>query len=152
MKNSFVFFHMVCLVVLIGCRDNSDRNAPNNKEDIPSESLDYELADIDLQFEQEKIALLAELMNLPIGKTNSIVREYLAKSWSLEFDSDKGTAENYGKIMDTISKMYDLPKKRIAAIIFSYRYEMITSDDYFEEFQTEYENSMEYRDTDDSRY
>mgnify|MGYP003677954790 CR=1 FL=1 len=130
MKNILPLF----LIVLLICSCNS-----STKEKEPTKSkteIDYEIADMFLEYDAEKIGLISIIKDIPHEKANSVLRDYLAKTYG----STMLTLENpeyVVKIIDTIARKNNLPKKITASIIFSYQYELITRDEIVEDAMDE---------------
>jgi hypothetical protein len=85
----------------------------------------YSHADSELEFENEKIALISIMHGIPKDSVYLILRDYLAKN-DLSFDIDNKFTE---KFIDTISKNRKMSKRKIASIIFNFKYEMQTKDE-----------------------
>lgn len=130
MKNIIPFF----LIVLFICSCNS-----STKEKEPTKSkteLDYEIADMFLEYDAEKIGLISIIKGIPHEKANSVLRDYLAKTNG----STMLTMENpeyVVKVVDSIARKNNLSNKITASIIFSYQYEMITRDEIVEDAMDE---------------
>ena len=78
MKNIIALF----LFVLLFCSCNS-----STKEEESTKSkteIDYEIADMFLEYDAEKIGLISIIKHVPYVKANSVLRDYLAKT-SLNF-------------------------------------------------------------------
>ncbi len=136
---------LVLITLLISCNDSSTRESFANDDEKSEVERDYEIADMFLKFDSEKIGLLSIIKNIPQEKVNAVLRDYLAKTLgsTLQIMEDP----NYiVKVVDTIAEKNSLSKKLTASIIFSYQYEMITMDeiidDYTDEMQ-DYQNEME---------
>jgi hypothetical protein len=85
----------------------------------------YSQADSELEFENEKITLISIIHGIPKDSVHLILRDYLVKN-DLSFDIESKFAE---KFIDTISKNRKMSKRKIASIIFNFKYEMLTKDD-----------------------
>ena len=138
MKNILVKVFVV--LILVGC-GNSETEKKISKKEI--ENKFYEDAEYELESGKEKIALLAIIKNIPSEKLYKILREYYAKT--LNVDLDKITVLYSENLVNSISLKYDLPKEKIANLIFSFKYEMMTkkniTDEYEEQIEQEaYEN------------
>ena len=138
MKNILVKVFVV--LILVGC-GNSETEKKISKKEI--ENKFYEDAEYELESDKEKIALLAIIKNIPSEKLYKILREYYAKT--LNVDLDKITVLYSENLVNSISLKYDLPKEKIANLIFSFKYEMMTkkniTDEYEEQMEQEaYEN------------
>ena len=141
MKNIIALF----LFVLLFCSCNS-----STKEEESTKSkteIDYEIADMFLEYDAEKIGIISIIKHVPYVKANSVLRDYLAKT-SLNF-SIMENPEYIVKVVDTIARKNNLSKKITASIIFSYQYEMITRDEIVEDAMDEmqeydYESADQY--------
>lgn len=126
MKN--ITLNLVLILILYSC------NSPSENIDIEKSNveLDYDIADMYLEYDAEKIGLIAVIKNIPHEKVNSILRDYLAKTFGSTELAMK-SPDFVVKVIDTIAKSNDLSIKATASIIFSYQYEMITRDEIMEE-------------------
>ena len=119
-----------------------------NEKEKTKKELDYEIADDYLEYNSEKIGLLSVIKNVPYQKANSVLRDYLAKT--INYTDLSSENQNYiVNVIDTIARKNNLSRKLTASMIFSYKYEMITKDEYFEEKteelrQEEYEERENY--------
>ena len=104
------------------------------------------LSQFDFELDKEKIALLAIIKNIPSDKLYLILREYYSKT--LNIDKDICTVLYSENLVKSISLQYNLPKEKIAYLIFSFKYEMITkeniTDEYEEQMEQEAYENQEY--------
>lgn len=132
MKNIIPLFIIALLIY-------SCNSSTKEKEKEPTKSkteMDYEIADMFLEYDAEKIGLISIIKNIPHEKANLVLRDYLAKTYG----STMLTMENpeyVVKVVDTIARKNNLSKKITASIIFSYQYEMITRDEIVEDAMDE---------------
>lgn len=119
---------LVLLVILCSCNSPSENIEPEKSY----LEIDYDIADMQLEYDAEKIGLIAIIKNVPHEKANSVLRDYLAKTFG-SVDLAMKSPDFVVKVVDTIAKNYDLSTKMTASIIFSYQYEMITRDEILEE-------------------
>lgn len=139
----------IILFLLITTLFQSCNFSSNKKESKKSKiELNYEIADDYLKYDAEKIGLLSVIKNVPYQKANSILRDYLAKTINYS-DLSSENQDYIVKVIDTIARKNNLSRKITASMIFSYKYEMITKDEYFEEKidelrQEEYEERENY--------
>lgn len=96
----------------------------------------YFQADSELEFENEKITLISIMHGIPKDSVYLILRDYYAKN-DLSFDIDSKSTENF---IDTISKNRKMSKRKIASIIFSFKYEMQTKDEIEQDAIENYED------------
>ncbi|HQX44969.1 MAG: hypothetical protein IPO72_04075 [Saprospiraceae bacterium] len=93
----------------------------------------------------EKINLLAEYNKIHVDSLISIIRDYLeltSKSTNPSFSKE----ERYKSSFEKLNQRYKLSKKKLAGIIFSYQYEMITREEIEESAIEDYMNSNEIED------
>ncbi|WP_272149649.1 hypothetical protein [Tenacibaculum aiptasiae] len=124
MKNILSLF----IIVLIVCSCNLSKGKKTEKSKT---ELEYETADMFLKYDAEKIGLISIIKNVSHKKANSILRDYLAKTFN-SIELTMKNSEFVVKVIDTIAKKNNLSKKLTASIIFSYQYEMITKDEIIE--------------------
>ncbi len=127
------------LILIIGipsCNNSKPKKEISEKERI-EESAKKELSDY-----SEKIVLLSTIQKIPYDSLNFILIDYYSitskytYSDSLQFYSKKALSE--------ISQKYHLTPSRIATLIFSFKYEMLTKDEIFEKAkEDEYEQEGE---------
>ena len=95
-----------------------------------------------LSYDKEKIILLAEIRKIPFDTLNFILRDYYVITDTLS-SSDKNSKYLYQNAIAKISDMYKISKSKIASLIFSYKYEMLTKEDIeesaIENFKDNYE-------------
>lgn len=137
---------LVLIVFFCSCNNKSSgKTEPEkSKSETKSESY-YELVNIILENDAEKIALLSLIKNIPYVQMNSILRDYLASTYYSTL-STMENPESILTIVDTIAQKNNLSKKLTASIIFSYQFEMITRDEITESYQDEmmdYQNEMD---------
>ncbi|SHM05296.1 hypothetical protein [Flavobacterium xinjiangense] len=104
----------------------------------------YFLADLELESEDEKITLLSILKNTSKDSIILVMRDYLLNT---ENDSIP-----YKDIINTISQKYNMRNRKVASIIFSYKYEMLTKDNITDEFIENYQSSDAGRDSESNPY
>jgi hypothetical protein len=127
MKNILTFF----LIVLLVCSCNSSTKEKEKESTKSKTEMDYEIADMFLKYDAEKIGLISIIKDIPHEKANSVLRDYLAKTYGSTMLIMENP-EYIVKIVDTIARKNNLSKKITASIIFSYQYEMITRDEIVE--------------------
>lgn len=132
MKNIIILF--LLSVIFYSCNRTSNKNKP-----IKSiMEVNYELADEYLESDIEKIGLLSVSINIPIEKSYSVLRDYIAKTHNIK---EMKNPDYYVKVVDTIAINNNLSKKITASIIFSYKYEMITRNEIIYDYIEENENN-----------
>jgi hypothetical protein len=129
--------NIILLIFIIFCL-NSCSNKKEEKVLSKSEKLtdSYFQADSELEFENEKITLISIMHGIPKDSVYLILRDYYAKN-DLSFDIDSKSTENF---IDTISKNRKMSKRKIASIIFSFKYEMQTKDEIEQDAIENYED------------
>jgi hypothetical protein len=142
MKKITLFIIILILTQSCNLSSKKEERKKSKKEQ------DYEMADDYLEYNAEKIGLLSVIKNIPYEKANSILRDYLAKT--INYSDLSSENQNYiVNVIDTIARKNNLSRKLTASMIFCYKYEMITKDEYFEEKieelqQEEYEERENY--------
>jgi Zn-dependent peptidase ImmA (M78 family) len=122
------------LMICIAC-NNSSKEKSSNENEITELEKYYQVADMFLEFDAEKVGLLSIIKEIPQEKVNSVLRDYLAKTLGNSLFSLEDP-KYIVKVVDTIAEENGLSKKMTASIIFTYRYEMITEDEIIEEYST----------------
>ena len=137
-------FFLILITTFISCNESNSQEPSERNTEKSAIERDYDIADMFLKFDSEKIGLISIIKNVPQEKANAVLRDYLAKTMtSIQSMED----QNYiVKVVDTIAKKNNLSKKLTASIIFSYQYEMITRDEIIESYQ---EEIMEYQNNTD---
>ena len=113
----------------------------NSREGEPKKELTntnnqtdkYWLADAELESEQEKITLLSILKNTSKDSITLILRDYLLHT--------ENESVPYEKTINIISQKYNLPSRKVASIVFSYKYEMLTNDNITDDFSKNSQSS-----------
>jgi hypothetical protein len=122
MKKAIVF---LTIILIFGCNDvNSKKevekeNKDTNKNEYGSFLLDFTPND-------EKISLLAIAKNVSEDTLSFIITDYRK-----EIDKEMETFDqkiDYKKIISELSKKYNFTQSKIANLIYSYEYEMITNE------------------------
>jgi hypothetical protein len=147
---SFHFFRVIPLIIVItlftffSCSNIAkNRDKPNKtKEEIAAENAESEL-----ESQGEKIALLSVLNECHLDTTRLILKEYLYLNFQQDLYEDSIDLITLD-IIKNISKKTNIKPKKIASIIFSYKYEMLTKDDII----TEHENYIEKIESDIKNY
>lgn len=133
-----IIFLSIVLISFYSCNSSSSKKEPKKSQ----AELDYEMADDFLEYDAEKIVLLSIIKNVPHNKANSVLRDYLAKSYGSDF-SLMENPDYVAKTIETIAQKNNLSKKITASIIFSYQYEMITREEIMDELEDEYYEEQE---------
>lgn len=111
---------LILVFMIIGCKDKEPEKVISK---ATAEVVDpYFLADHDLNKNSEKLMLLSILKKIPKDTLRLILRDYLKKKLYAEYG-------DFTDNIDSISQKHNISKFKIASIIFSYRYEMLTKDE-----------------------
>ena len=97
-----------------------------------------QIADFELEFENEKIALISIIQGISTDSVKLVLRDYFTKNY-LSNDIENEFTE---KIIDTISEHRKMSKQKIASIIFSFKYEMQTKTEIEENAIDTYEDFL----------
>lgn len=118
---------LLLLTVSISCANSSDVKPKIIQENKSETELSYELTELLLEFETEKITLISISKGVPIEKTKTILQYYLSNKINSEILSNEDP-EYFSNLIDTIAKQNSISKKLTASIIFNYQYGMNTDD------------------------
>ncbi len=86
----------------------------------------YDHADMVLSFDKEKVLLLSIIKGVEEETAKSILRDYLIYDLDSFVEEDNSKAK---KVILEISEKHSLPVSKVASLIFSYKYEMITKEE-----------------------
>lgn len=127
-----VIIYFIFILFLGSC---SSRNEPAIKaaNDKGNQEAAYLHADKTLSEQQEKIQLLSIIAKCPTDTLSLILKDYIVKT-TQEKDSKVRSANLFSKAIDSISENYNIPRQKIASIIFMYQYEMVSNDEVIDEF------------------
>lgn len=139
MKFRSILFLLV--IVLFGCKGSKSKEKvketlteAERKEEI------YKYIEDDLSYQIEKITLLSEIRKISYDTLFLILRDYYALTEDFS-NSDNNSKDLYKKVISSISANYHVSKPKIASLIFSFKYEMLTKEDIEE---SAIENMEEY--------
>lgn len=111
---------LILILIVFGCKDKEPEKIIPAKT---AETVDpYGHTDYELSENSEKLMLLSILKKIPKDTLRLVLRDYLMENPFPEIDD---VIDN----LDTISQKYHISKFKIASIIFSYRYEMLTKEE-----------------------
>ena len=86
------------------------------------------IAYLELDGQSEKIYFLAQINQLPYDTLYKILKDYMVfSSGQFEYFSIDSSDMNFS--FSSIAETYNIPKPRLASIIFQFKYEMLTKDD-----------------------
>ncbi len=124
------------LIINTSCEDSESKNQLSEKEKL------YAEAETELSDQKEKIVLLSAIKKISYDTIFSILKDYYSHTseYSSSSDSSRFFSE---KAMELISKKYQISINKVASVIFSFKYEMLSKDEIIEEF-IEDENAIQY--------
>ncbi|MFV8352021.1 hypothetical protein [Flavobacterium sp. XS2P14] len=124
---------LILILIVFGCKDTEETESikmqeqenekgKNKRKDKKEKTTTY--ADMVLKLDAEKLALLSIIKKIPNDTLHLVLKDYIDKTFPLVTDVAK-----IDKIIDNISQKYHISKVKIASIVFSYNYEMLTKDE-----------------------
>ncbi|MFE3871307.1 hypothetical protein ACFX5F_08715 [Flavobacterium sp. ZS1P70] len=116
---------LILILIVFGCKDKEETKfikVQEQRKEKGKKTRTY--ADAILELNAEKLALLSIIKKIPNDTLHLVLKDYLNKTFSLVTDVNK-----VDKIIDTISQKYHISKIKVASIVFSYNYEMLTKDE-----------------------
>ena len=115
------------LLLFIACNNNqTQKEVEKTKDKVKETSGLNDLTNYEVEHNPEKIALLSIIKEVPIDSVYMILNDYKSK-FKGGFDvEDKMKVE---RVIDSISQFRHMSRKRIASLIFSFNYELITKDE-----------------------
>lgn len=116
---------ILILVIFTSCNNLSQNENEVNKKTEKENPVEPDI----LEFEKEKIALLSIIKEVPFEITNSVIKDYLNSYISSEMLFGEKNPNDFFKVIDSIAVKNKISRKLTASIIYSYQYEMITSDE-----------------------
>lgn len=139
-----LFFFIIPLI-FFSCSNKNNENSTTTEKESKSVKTEKETDKSFFVNDAEKITLLCLSKNLPRKQVYSILRDYFDKTLLLQLD--EGDSEYYDKVIDTIARKNNLTKQKTASIIFSYQYELITSEEIIDNYNSERENYLNEKQT-----
>lgn len=118
---------LILILLVFGCNDRKETEFIKEQEQRKEKGKEKKTrtyADAILELDAEKLALLSIIKKIPNDTLHLVLKDYLNKTISSVSDINK-----VDKIIDTISQKYHISKIKIASLVFSYNYEMITKDE-----------------------
>ena len=116
---------LILIIIAFGCKDKKETEFLESQEKIKTKyDKAHTVTDVLLDFDGEKLALLSIIKNTSNDTLRLVLKDYLDKTYPLITDASK-----IDKIIDTISQKYQISKIKVASIVFSYNYEMLTKDE-----------------------
>ena len=124
---------LVLILIVLGCKDTKETESikvqeqrkekgENKRKKKKEKTTTY--ADMVLKLDAEKLALLSIIKKIPNDTLHLVLKDYIDKTFPPVTDVAK-----VDKIIDDISQKYHISKVKIASIVFSYDYEMLTKDE-----------------------
>lgn len=114
------------LILLLICSCGKSKKDEKTSEEMKlqrfNESKEY------VEYYEERVSLLAIAKGIPGETLKSILIDYYAATTALENVRIKDN-EN---IITTISNKVNLPKSKVASLIYNFEYEMLTRDEIFD--------------------
>lgn len=141
MKPLLIFW--VAIILFYGC-DNYKPKQEINVKQSETKKLEkvYERIKDNLSYDKEKIILLSEVRKIPFDTLNLILRDYYVVTDTLS-SSDENSKYLYQTAIAKISEKYRFSKSKIASLIFSYKYEMLTKEDIGESAVEDFKDNYE---------
>ena len=124
---------LLIILIVCGCKDTEETKSikiqeqrkekgENKRKEKKEKITTY--ADMILELDAEKLALLSIIKKIPNDTLHLVLKDYINKTFPLVTDVSK-----VNKIIDDISQKYHIPKVKIASIVFSYNFEVLTKDE-----------------------
>ncbi len=114
---------IILMFMVFGCKDKEPEKVITKEPAKVVNPFGYE--DAFLMMESEKLMLLSIIKKIPQDTLRLVLREYLKANPEYLDGLGMNKADN----LDTISQKYHISKFKIASIIFSYKYEMLTKEE-----------------------
>ncbi len=134
----YLFSLFILLLFFCSCQDSVPMEEPP-KEIAKIQKLQNENNRIDdlLSNEKEKIILLSEIRKIPFDTLNLLFRDYHVFT-DIVSSSDVNSKYLYQTAIEKISDRFKITKSKVAALIFSYKFEMLTKEDIVESMAEDY--------------
>ncbi|MBK7884590.1 MAG: hypothetical protein IPJ81_13010 [Chitinophagaceae bacterium] len=123
-------FQIIFLFGIYSCNSKKEKELTQKEK---QQSL-YNIAEIELSNQKEKIALLSFIKKIQYDTLYLILKDYYAQTWNYSYKEDS-VVINCSDVINSISKKYNFPKAKVANLIFNFKYEMQTKQDIIDEFQ-----------------
>lgn len=116
------------LLLFIACNNNKSQGKVQKTNRKVEETQELkELSNIELQMSPEKISLLSIIQDVPRDSVCMILNDYKsAIPDEIFIGDDKMKVE---RVIDSIAELRHISKKRIASLVFSFNYELITKEE-----------------------
>ncbi len=124
------FLILSLLSIFVSSCNNPKSKKETNKVSSEAEKLEkiYKRVEENLSYDEEKIILLSAIRKIPLDTLNSILRDYYVFTDTVS-SSDENSKYQYQSSISRISDKYKISKSKIASLIFSYKYEMLSKED-----------------------
>lgn len=124
-----LFIVIISLMSILSCKHSKSKEE-SHKPLNETEKLERISAQIEerLSCQKEKIILLSEIRKISFDTLNLIIRDYYVITDTVS-DSDKDSKFLYQNAIARISQSFKIQKAKIATLIFSYKYEMLTKEE-----------------------
>ncbi len=110
-------------LILLSCNNSKKDSSKIDREtELISQAEDI------LSYDNEKIVLLSASKKINFDTLHLILRDYYVMTNDLDTESDS-IRFFYNSSIESISNKYKTPKKRIASLIYDFKYEMITNEE-----------------------
>jgi hypothetical protein len=119
---------MVISFVLLSCgakkKPKAQEETPQTKEEIAQQL--YNSVKEGLEYEKEKILLLSLIKLIDQEKVISMLTDYCVYEYSSNFGDDTTEPK---LVIERIAQKHSISVSKVASLIFSYKYEMITNEE-----------------------
>lgn len=121
---------LVLLSSIWGCNESKPKTVLSKKE------IQVRRAKFELSYCSEKIILLSIIKKMSFDSLKLILTDYYSMTSGYTYSSDSSKIYSE-KAISYISEQYHLPKRRVASIVFSFKYEMLSKEDILDEGEQE---------------
>lgn len=140
------------LFLVLACNKSTKKQETKKELTEQEKALKkYKYAELELGYQKEKIFLLSEIKRIKYDTLYQILKEYIANTPEF-IKYEKSPEKDLAKIIEDISIKLELSKAKVASVIFSYKYEMMTQEEIVEKAADEYQNSQIEVEYDSDRY
>lgn len=127
---------LIILISVLGCNNSEPKKIISEKENQDQRAKD------ELSNYSEKIVLLSAFKKIPYDSLNLILIDYYSITSDYTNSSDSSKFYSEKAIID-ISEKYHITKRRVASLIFSFKYEMLTKEEIVDEELEKRENEQQ---------
>lgn len=122
---------LFCLL-LFGCIIKH-KHEPTKAE---KEKIHIDFVEDQLNYSKEKIVLLSVIKGIPYDTLFAILKDY---NWATNVLNEDSTYRDFNKALSYTTARHSFSEKKIALIIFSFNYEMMSRDDIIEAEEPPYD-------------